>query len=78
MDKKRLQELAGVDLTEKFEDYTEEDLLQEIEAQYKNLSVYAPHDMEEIRRFGPAIAGSARDLAEAVDRLLKILNKSTI
>ena len=59
---------------ERYEDYTAEDLYQEILAQYKNLDAFRSSIEEnpmELHRVGGGIIGSARDLAEAVNRFMK-------
>lgn len=79
MDKKRLQELAGVDLNEKFDDYDLDLLMHEIDSQYNNLLVYKPNRDNyeaELAKKGHAIIGSARDLIEATQKALEILDKS--
>ena len=74
MDKKRLLELAGVPLEEQDRQQMFDDVL----AQFKNLEVYKPRSMDELRRTGPAIVAVAKDLVAAVSKLDRELSSDMI
>ena len=59
-------------IIERFEDYSADELYQEIMAQYKNLEVYKPQNVEELNRTSGAIVGTAEDLIRAVRLLSKV------
>lgn len=63
-----LQTINEKALAEKFEEYSNQELVEEIEAQFKNLESLKPKNINELHKFGPGIVGAARDLIAAVQQ----------
>lgn len=73
---KEITEMAKEEraVNEKYEDMSQQELYDEVLRQYKNLEVFKASIEEnprELHRVGGGIIGSARDLAQAVNRFMK-------